>query len=60
MMGDIERLLAVGATRHTGGDEVIRVVGLGLAGRRDEARQALSNMRAWRRGSRRSSRGSSS
>jgi TolB-like protein/Tfp pilus assembly protein PilF len=44
MTGDIERLLAVARVRG-GGDEVIRVIGLGLAGRRDEARQDLDAMR---------------
>jgi TolB-like protein len=44
MTGDIERLLAFEAQGRTGGDEVIRAVGLGLAGRRDEARTALSRM----------------
>jgi TolB-like protein len=42
MTGDIERLLTVRATRTAGGaDAGIRVIGLGLAGRRDEARRAL-------------------
>jgi len=45
MTGDIERLLAVEQPGATGGDEVIRVIGLGLAGRRDEARRALLDMR---------------
>jgi tetratricopeptide (TPR) repeat protein len=46
MTGDIERLLQLGP--HTinpgGGDHGIRVIGLGLAGRRDEARAVLVNM----------------
>ena len=38
MTGDIERLLALGPrVRPGGGDQGIRVIGLGLAGRRDEA-----------------------
>jgi eukaryotic-like serine/threonine-protein kinase len=46
MTGDIDRL--VNAERPpfvAGGDDGIRVIGLGLAGRRDEARQALIAMR---------------
>src|SRR5438034_3218324 len=46
MTGDIERLLAAERPSVAGsGDEGIRVIGLGLAGRRDEARQALLEMR---------------
>jgi len=46
MTGDLERLLAVQAPRIlAGADDVIRVIGLGLAGRRDEARQALDDVR---------------
>jgi tetratricopeptide (TPR) repeat protein len=42
MTGDIERLLALSRRPGEGsGDEVIRVIGLGLAGRRDEARDRL-------------------
>src|SRR6266576_5126267 len=42
MTGDIERVLAVERPMaFPGGDEGIRGIGLGLAGRRDEARQAL-------------------
>ncbi len=42
MTGDIERLLAVERPSVAGsGDDGIRVIGLGLAGRRDEARRAL-------------------
>lgn len=41
MTGDIERLLAVEKRPLGGADDVIRVIGLGLAGRRDEARRAL-------------------
>jgi eukaryotic-like serine/threonine-protein kinase len=45
MMGQIERLLATDRSAVDGGaDEGIRVMGLGLAGRRDEARQALLDM----------------
>jgi len=46
MSGDIERLLAIGP-RATGGggDAVIRILGLGMAGRRDEARLALVEVR---------------
>ena len=45
MTADIERLLAVGSLVAGGGDEGIRIIGLGLAGRRDEARAALRAMR---------------
>jgi hypothetical protein len=46
MTGDLERLLAVEpALVVAGADDGIRVIGLGLAGRRDEARQALIDMR---------------
>ena len=46
MTGDIERLLAVEPPVLAGsGDQGIRVIGLGLAGRRDEARRALVAMR---------------
>jgi tetratricopeptide (TPR) repeat protein len=50
MAGDIERLLA-GDTRPVGGggDEGIRVIAFGLAGRRDEARKLLSEMRETQR-----------
>jgi tetratricopeptide (TPR) repeat protein len=45
MTSDIERLLAVERPpAGAGGDEGIRVIGLGLAGRRDEARRALIEM----------------
>jgi non-specific serine/threonine protein kinase len=45
MTGDIERLLAVERPLTVaGGDNGIRIIGLGLAGRRDEARQALVAM----------------
>jgi len=44
--GEIERLMAVEAPRViAGADDGIRVIGLGLAGRRDEARQRLLAMR---------------
>jgi hypothetical protein len=46
MTGDIERLLAVNRLSTAGsGDDVIRVIGLGLAGRRDEARRAIVALR---------------
>jgi serine/threonine protein kinase/tetratricopeptide (TPR) repeat protein len=46
MAGEIERLLAVAPPRVlAGADDGIRVIGLGLAGRRDEARQKLLAMR---------------
>ena len=46
MAGDIEALLAFErrAAPGGGGDDVIRAIGLGLAGRRDEARQVLLGM----------------
>jgi serine/threonine protein kinase/tetratricopeptide (TPR) repeat protein len=46
MTGDVERLLALGprTVNPGGGDQGIRVIGLGLAGRRDEAREVLENM----------------
>jgi serine/threonine-protein kinase len=44
MTCDLERLLAI-APRPGGGDDVIRVIGLGLAGRREEARQRLASLR---------------
>jgi eukaryotic-like serine/threonine-protein kinase len=45
MKRDIERLLAAESSeREPGADEGIHVIGLGLSGRRDEARQALANM----------------
>jgi eukaryotic-like serine/threonine-protein kinase len=46
MAGDIERLLAVESPGVVAGaDDGIRVIGLGLAGRRDEARTRLLAMR---------------
>jgi non-specific serine/threonine protein kinase len=46
MTGDIERLLAVAPPPILAGvDDGIRVIGLGLAGRRDEARGGLLQMR---------------
>ena len=46
MAGDIDRLLAVEPPRVVAGaDDGIRVIGLGLAGRRDEARRKLLDMR---------------
>ena len=45
MTEDLERLLAVEPPLVGGGDEGIRVMGLGLSGRRDEARERLIAMR---------------
>jgi len=45
MTDDLDRLLAVEPAPTGGGDEGIRVMGLGLGGRRDEARQRLIAMR---------------
>ena len=46
MTGEIDRLLTVEAPRVVAGaDDGIRAIGLGLAGRRDEARQKLIAMR---------------
>jgi non-specific serine/threonine protein kinase len=45
MTTDLERLLAVDRSTTGGGDEGIRVMGLGLGGQRQEARQALLAMR---------------
>ena len=46
MSGDIERLLTLKRPWSVGsGDHVIKVIGLGLAGRRDEARQGLAGLR---------------
>jgi TolB-like protein len=46
MTTDVERLLAITAARiGGGGDAGIRVIGLGMAGRRDEAREALDELR---------------
>ncbi len=46
MTGDIDRLMAVAPPPIiAGADDGIRVIGLGLAGRRDEARQRLIDMR---------------
>ena len=46
MTGDIERLLSVQSPLVVAGaDDGIRVIGLGLAGRRDEARRMLADMR---------------
>jgi serine/threonine protein kinase/tetratricopeptide (TPR) repeat protein len=44
MTCDIDQLIAVG-TIQGGGDQGIRVIGLGLAGRRDEARELLMAFR---------------
>jgi TolB-like protein len=46
MLGDIERLVMSEPPRLiAGADDGIRVIGLGLAGRRDEARRMLEQMR---------------
>jgi hypothetical protein len=46
MTGDIDRLLAVARPSvGASGDNGIRAIGLGLAGRRDEAREVLIEMR---------------
>ena len=46
MSGDIERLLTLKRPWSVGsGDHVIKVIGLGLAGRRDESRQGLAGLR---------------
>jgi eukaryotic-like serine/threonine-protein kinase len=46
MTGDVDRLLAIEAPPVVAGaDDGIRVIGLGLAGRRDEARRRLIQMR---------------
>jgi hypothetical protein len=46
MMGDIDRLIAMTPPSEiAGADDGIRVIGLGLAGRRDEAKQKLREMR---------------
>jgi hypothetical protein len=46
MAGDIDRLLAVAPPRViAGADDGIRVIGLGLTGRHDEARRKLLEMR---------------
>jgi TolB-like protein len=46
MIGDIDRLLAgESPTIVAGADDGIRVIALGLAGRREEARQTLNGMR---------------
>ena len=46
MTGDLERLLTVAKRPNVGGgDDVIRVIGLGLAGRREEARERLLRVR---------------
>ena len=45
LKGDLDRLLgAADASLHSGADDGMRVIGLGLAGRRDEARQTLAAM----------------
>ena len=58
MTGDIDRLLAIEPPPIVAGaDDGIRVIGLGLAGRRDEARRRCSRCARRRRAFRRSSRG---
>jgi TolB-like protein/tetratricopeptide (TPR) repeat protein len=46
MTGDLERLLSLGPRSYNpgGGDQGIKVIGLGLAGRRDEALTVLNSM----------------
>jgi TolB-like protein len=44
MTGDLGRLLSI-ESRSSGADEGIRIIGLGLAGRGDEARQQLQRLR---------------
>lgn len=46
MKGDIDRLVSVDTSERVpgGGDDGIRVIGLGFAGRRDEARQLLAQL----------------
>src|SRR5262245_11532175 len=47
VMGDIEKLLAIERPREVlNGDSGIRVIGLGLAGRRDEARRLLEELQS--------------
>ena len=58
MTGDIDRLLSVEQPPFiAGADDGIRVIGLGLAGRREEARQGAASPCSRRRASRSSSRG---
>ena len=46
MTGDVDRLLAIPRiATATGSDSVIDVIGLGLAGRTDEAKRALAEHR---------------
>ena len=45
LTGDLERLLALDAPPVGGGDAATRVIALGLAGRRDEARRLLTELR---------------
>lgn len=45
MLGDVDRLAALPPAKDAGGDDGIRVIALGLAGRRDEARVRLIAMR---------------
>jgi TolB-like protein len=45
MTGDIDRLMSAAQTPQGGGNEGIRVIGLGLAGRREEARELVMAMK---------------
>jgi serine/threonine protein kinase len=45
MTGDIDHLLAIESQSHDGADQGIRIIGLGLAGRKDEARAKLQQFR---------------
>jgi len=45
MAGDLPQLLALDRSQSGGGDEGIRIMGLGLAGRREEARERLAAAR---------------
>jgi serine/threonine protein kinase len=46
MLGDLDRLMALPPEKIVGGaDDGIRVIAFGLAGRRDEAREALAGMK---------------
>ncbi len=46
LKGDVDQLLAANTTDkvHGGGDDGIRIIGLGFAGRRDDARQMLERL----------------
>jgi serine/threonine protein kinase/tetratricopeptide (TPR) repeat protein len=45
MTGDIDRLLVAGPPDVGNADDAIRVIGLGMAGRRDEAKERLNELR---------------